>query len=49
VIALATVTPDGFPLAYEMLPGNRADCTTLHDALRKIEFGCRGWLRLGGL
>jgi transposase len=36
VIALI-VTPDGFPLAYEVLPGNTADCTTLHDALRKIE------------
>ncbi len=36
VIALI-VTPDGFPLAYEMLPGNTADCTTLRDMLRKIE------------
>jgi transposase len=36
VIALV-VTPDGFPLAYEVLPGNTADCTTLRDALRKIE------------
>jgi transposase len=36
VIALI-VTPDGFPLAYEVLPGNTADCTTLRDALRKIE------------
>ena len=31
------VTPEGFPLAYEVLPGNTADCTTLRDALRKIE------------
>jgi hypothetical protein len=31
------VTPDGFPLAYEVLPGNTADCTTLRNALRKIE------------
>src|SRR5262252_7079280 len=36
VIALI-VTPDGFPLAYEVLPGNTADCKTLRDALRKIE------------
>jgi transposase len=36
VIALI-VTPDGFPLGYEVLPGNTADCTTLRDALRKIE------------
>ena len=28
VIALI-VTPEGFPLAYEVLPGNTADCTTL--------------------
>ena len=36
VIALI-VTPDGFPLAYEVLPGNTADCTTLRGALQKIE------------
>jgi transposase len=36
VIALV-VTPEGFPLAYEVLPGNTADCTTLRDVLRKIE------------
>jgi transposase len=36
VIALI-VTPDGFPLAYEVLPGNTADCTTLRGALRQIE------------
>jgi transposase len=36
VIALI-VTPDGFPLAYEVLPGNTADCTTLRGALHKIE------------
>jgi transposase len=36
VIALI-VTPDGFPLAYEVLPGNTADCTTLRSALQKIE------------
>jgi len=36
VIALI-VTPEGFPLAYEVLPGNTADCTTLRDVLHKIE------------
>ena len=36
VIALI-VTPDGFPLAYEVLPGNTADNTTLRDMLRRIE------------
>jgi hypothetical protein len=36
VIALI-VTPDGFPLGYEVLPGNTADCTTLRDMLRKVE------------
>jgi len=36
VIALI-VTPEGFPLAYEVLPGNTADCTTLPDMLRRIE------------
>jgi transposase len=36
VIALV-VTPDGFPLAYEVLPGNTADSTTLRDFLRRIE------------
>jgi len=36
VIALI-VTPEGFPLAYEVLPGNTADCTTLRGALQRIE------------
>jgi transposase len=36
VIALI-VTPDGFPIAYEVLPGNSADKTTLREFLRKIE------------
>jgi transposase len=37
VIIALIVTPEGFPLAYEVLPGNTADCTTLPDMLRKIE------------
>src|SRR6476619_4888929 len=36
VIALV-VTPDGLPLAYEVLPGNTADCKTLQMFLDKIE------------
>jgi transposase len=36
VIALI-VTPEGFPLAYEVLPGNTADSTTLRTFLRRIE------------
>src|SRR5215467_8658252 len=36
VIALV-VTPDGFPLAYEVLNGNTADCSTLRGFLAKIE------------
>ena len=36
VIALV-VTPEGFPLAYEVLAGNTADNTTLKDFLARIE------------
>ena len=36
VIALV-VTPDGLPLAYEVLPGNTAGCTTLRMFLARIE------------
>ena len=36
VIALI-VTPEGFPLAYEVLPGNTADSTTLRGFLDRIE------------
>lgn len=36
VIALV-ITPEGFPLAYEVYPGNTADCTTLRDFLKRIE------------
>ena len=36
VIALI-ITPDGFPLAYEVMPGNTSDKTTLTDFLKKIE------------
>ena len=36
VIALI-VTPEGFPLAYEVLAGNTSDKTTLADFLKKIQ------------
>jgi transposase len=36
VIALV-VTPEGLPLAYEVLPGNTSDKTTLRDFLNRIE------------
>jgi hypothetical protein len=36
VIALV-ITPDGFPLAYEVMPGNTSDRTTLKAFLAKIE------------
>ena len=31
------VTPEGFPLAYEVMSGNTADKTTLREFLKKIE------------
>jgi len=37
VIAL-NVTPEGFPLAYEVLAGNPADKTTLKRFLRRLKF-----------
>lgn len=36
VIALV-ITPEGFPLAYEVLAGNTADSTTLREFLARIE------------
>lgn len=36
VIALV-VTPEGLPLAYEVMPGNTSDKTTLREFLAKIE------------
>ncbi len=36
VIALI-VTPEGFPIAYEVLSGNTSDKTTLREFLKKIE------------
>ena len=37
VIIALIVTPEGFPLAYEVMPGNTADKTTLKGFLQKIE------------
>ncbi len=56
VIALI-VTPEGFPLAYDVLAGNTSDKTTLGDFLAKISssscssssFACRHSRRPGSL
>ena len=37
VIVALVVTPEGLPLAYEMLPGNPADKTTLRGMLKLIQ------------
>jgi hypothetical protein len=37
VVLALIVTPEGFPLAYEVLPGNTADNTTLPRFLAQIE------------
>jgi transposase len=37
VVVALIVTPQGFPLAYEVLPGNTSDKTTLRSFLQKIE------------
>jgi transposase len=37
VVMALVVTPQGFPLAYEVMPGNTSDKTTLADFLKKIE------------
>jgi len=37
VIIALIVTPEGFPLGYEVMDGNTADCTTLATMLQKIE------------
>jgi transposase len=37
VIIALVVTPEGFPIAYEVLAGNTADKTTLRGFLQKIE------------
>lgn len=37
VVIGLVVTPQGFPLAYEVMEGNTSDRTTLRDFLKKIE------------
>jgi len=37
VVIAVVLTPEGFPLAYEIMPGNTSDKTTLHAFLQKIE------------
>lgn len=37
VIIALVVTPEGFPLAYEVVPGNTADMFTLRGFLEKIQ------------
>src|SRR5919106_5084835 len=37
VVLALIVTPEGFPLAYEVLAGNTSDRTTLREFLNKIE------------
>lgn len=37
VVIAMIVTPEGFPLAYEVMAGNTADNTTLRGFLKKIE------------
>jgi transposase len=37
VVIAVVVTPEGFPLGYEMLPGNTADNQTLRAFLQRIE------------
>jgi transposase len=37
VIIALIVTPEGFPIAYEVMPGNTADKTTLKTFLERIE------------
>jgi transposase len=37
VVLALVITPEGFPLAYEVLPGNTADSTTLPAFLAQVE------------
>ena len=37
MVIVLIVTPQGFPLSYEVMPGNASDKTTLSDFLAKIE------------
>jgi len=37
VVVALVVTPEGFPVAYEVMSGNTRDCTTLRTFLDKVE------------
>jgi transposase len=37
VVLAVVLTPEGYPIGYEVLPGNTADITTLSDTRQKIE------------
>ena len=37
VVIAVVLTPEGFPLAYEIMPGNTSDKTTLKLFLEKIQ------------
>jgi hypothetical protein len=48
VVLALIVTPEGFPLAYEVMPGHTADKTTLKDFLARIETLYGKAQRIGG-
>jgi transposase len=37
VVLAVVLTPEGYPIGYEVLPGNTADNTTLNDIRKKVE------------
>ena len=37
VVLAVVLTPEGYPIGYEVLPGNTADNTTLSDMRKKVE------------
>jgi transposase len=37
VVLAVVLTPEGYPIGYEVLPGNTADNTTLNDIRQKVE------------
>jgi len=37
VVLALVVTPEGFPISYEVFPGNRSDVTSLDEMLRSVE------------
>jgi hypothetical protein len=53
VVVALVVTPEGFPVAYEVFDGDTADVTTLEEIVDKIEnkYGMRGrvWVLIAAL